>query len=62
VKHKLKLTTKEKINIWLDLCDFSFRLMEKTMSRDELNRKLERMRSEHLKKDRIIWEKIGRLK
>lgn len=62
MKHNIRLTTKERINIWLDLCEFSSRLMEKTMSKKELNRKVERMRSEHLRRDKIILEKIGRLK
>ncbi|MBT9145599.1 hypothetical protein B9J77_04185 [candidate division NPL-UPA2 bacterium Unc8] len=62
MKHNIRLSTKEKINIWLDLCEFSSGLMESTMSKKELNRKLEKMRSEHLKRDRIMLEKIGRLK
>jgi len=62
MKHKLKLFAREKINIWLDLCEFSTMLMKKTMSEKKLNEKMERIRIEHLKRDRTILEKIGRLK
>ena len=62
MRHNIRLSTEEKINIWLDLCEFSLMLMQKTMSKKKLNEKMERMRSEHLKRNRIILEKIGRLK
>ncbi len=62
MKHDIRLSTKEKINIWLDLCEFSSRLMESTISKKECNDRVKRMRNEHLKRDRIILEKIGGLK
>jgi pectate lyase len=61
MKHNTKLTTKEKINIWIDLCEFSSGLMESAMSKKELKKRLKRIRSEHLRRDKIILEKIGRL-
>lgn len=62
MKYSIRLTIKEKINIWLDLCEFSSGLMESAMPKRELNKRLARMRSEHLERDRIVLEKIGKLK
>lgn len=62
MRYNIKLSTKEKINIWLDLCEFSLVLTEKTLSRRELDSKMESMRNEHLKRDKIILEKVGGLK
>ena len=62
MKHNVKLTIKEKINIWLDLCEFSSKLMESAISKKECNDRMKRMRDEHLKRDRIILEKIGGVK
>jgi hypothetical protein len=62
MRHNIKLSIKEKINIWLDLCEFSLRLMESSMSKKELNKRLKKMRNEHLKRDRVILENLGKLK
>ena len=62
MKHNVRLSVKEKINIWLDLCEFTLALTKKVLSGKELNDKMKRMRAEHLKRNRLILEKMGRLK
>jgi len=61
MRHKLKLSVRERIRAWLDLCDFSFRLMRGALGEKGLRKKIEKLRLEHLTKDRIIlqgWAKI----
>ena len=60
MKHKLKLTNKEKIKIWLDLCDFSFNLMRKALGSHKLAGKLQRIRELHLKEDRNMLLALSR--
>ncbi len=62
MRHPLKLTNEEKINIWLDLCDFTFHLTKSTLSSRELKEKLKRNRQVHLKDDYLILSRLARLK
>ncbi|MBI4801655.1 MAG: hypothetical protein HY796_03930 [Elusimicrobia bacterium] len=62
MQHKIKLTAREKINIWLDLCDFSFRLMKNALSVTELEKRLKKIRQAHLKEDRLFLLKLAGLK
>lgn len=60
--HKIKMTRKEKFKIWLELCDFTFRLMQRALSPRRLALKLQRMRAFHLEEDRRMLESLGRVK
>jgi len=62
MQHRIKLTAREKINIWLDLCDFSFRLMKSTLNITELEKRLKKIRRAHLKEDRLLLLKWAGLK
>ena len=62
MQHKLKATAREKINIWLDLCDFTFHLMQNNLSAEELSNRLKKIRQAHLKKDYLILSKLAKLK
>ncbi len=61
MRHELNLTVKERINIWLDLCDFSLRLMKTNLSLKQFNMKLYRIREKHLRDDYkllIKWSEL----
>lgn len=60
MRHAVKLNKEEKARIWLDLCDFSFRLMQKALSAGQLAQKLEKMRRRHLAQDHRILEALAR--
>jgi len=62
MQHNLKFTNKEKINIWLDLCGFSFKLMRAALSKRELKKRLAEMRRAHLEDDYLILSKLVKLK
>ncbi len=61
MRHELKLTVKEKINVWIDLCDFSFLLMKNTLSLKQLKTKLNKIRKDHLKNDYKLLTKWSEL-
>lgn len=61
MRHAVKLTKEEKVKIWLDLCDFSFRLMRSALSPKELRRKLKRIRELHWKEDQRMLTALGRI-
>ena len=61
MQHRLKLTVREKIKIWLDLCDFSWRIMKSALSKADLKKRLEMMRKEHIEDDRRILRRLGKL-
>jgi len=63
MQHRLKFKSlEEKINIWLDLCDFTFKLISATLSPTELRKKLKKMREVHLRQDYLLLSKIARIK
>lgn len=62
MQHDLRLSSKEKIEIWLDLCDFSFKLMRAALSKRELKKRLNQMRRAHLEDDYLILSKLAKLK
>ena len=62
MQHKVKFTKEEKIRKWLELCDFSYRLMASALSKDELARRLKKMREEHVENDHNVLKYLGKLK
>lgn len=60
MRHAVKLTKEEKVKIWLDLCDFSFRLLRKALSPRQLEHKLQKMRQRHLQEDRRVLEALAK--
>lgn len=61
--HALKFrNSEEKINIWLDLCDFTFQLMKSSLPRAKLRERLKEIREAHLKEDQLILSKLARIK
>jgi hypothetical protein len=59
MKHFVKFNREEKINIWLDLCDFTFRLMANSLDERQLEKRLARMREEDLKRHREFLSRLG---
>ncbi|MFH1710320.1 MAG: hypothetical protein ABH860_04525 [bacterium] len=62
MRHEIKFTKEEKIGKWLELCDFSYRLMASALSKAELARRLKKMREEHVENNRNILRYMGKLK
>lgn len=62
MRHKIKLSVKEKIRRWLELCDFSFKLMQRALTPKELAKRLREMREEHLKRDSRILRNLAKVK
>jgi hypothetical protein len=52
--HKQNLTLAEKFKACLDLSDFTFRIMQKMLSRKEFTRRLENIRKDHLE-GHLAW-------
>ncbi len=61
MKHTLQLSPREKIRIWLDLSDFSFRLMSAALGEEQLEERLGRMREEDLRGHRNFLTRLGEL-
>jgi len=59
MRHEVKYTQKEKFKIWLDLCDFTYKLMQSALSPAELKKKRERMRERHLEENQRVLEVLG---
>lgn len=49
MKHAVKLSPQDKAQVWIDLCDFSLRLMESALDRSRIEEKFRRMREEDLR-------------
>lgn len=60
--HKLRLSIQERIKAWLDLCDFSLKLLEDNMDKKRVELKLKRMREDHLKTDYSVLSGLSRIK
>ncbi|MBI5400018.1 hypothetical protein HZB07_05355 [Candidatus Saganbacteria bacterium] len=62
MRHKIKLTVNEKIRAWLDLSDFSFRLMKAALSKKELMKRIEKMNLTHAERNRLILARMAKVK
>lgn len=62
MRHKQKLSLKEKIRRWLELCDFTYSLMKRNLSPKEFEMKLERLRQEHLERDYRLLRNLAKVK
>ena len=62
MRHKEKLSKSEKIRRWLELCDFSYRLMSGALSKARLNQRFRKIREEHVKNDHRILRYLGKFK
>lgn len=61
MRHKLKMSIKEKINAYLDLCDLGYKMMKANLTPKEFAKRLKRIREEHLKKDYRILKRMANL-
>lgn len=62
MQHKIELSVQEKRKAWLNLCDFSFKLIEDNLGKEDLQRKLRKMREAHVKVNHSILEGLSRIK
>mgnify|MGYP001591882287 CR=1 FL=1 len=62
MRHKIKLTVKEKINAWLDLCDFSFLLMKSTLNEKALIRKIDKINFAHAERNKLILKGLANVR
>lgn len=62
MRHPLKLSKKEKFRQWLELCDFTYKLMQENLSKGQLKQKLAKMRKEHLQADYSLLSKLAKAK
>lgn len=51
MEHKARLSEKEEIDVWLDLCDFGYKVMTQNLTDSQFKDRLKKMRQKHLKKD-----------
>lgn len=61
MKHKLKLTLKEKIKACFDLSDFVFRITKNTLSEAEFNKRLSDLRKRHLEEHIVLLKELSRI-
>jgi len=61
MRHEVKLSKQEKIRIWLDLCDFTYTLMQKALSAKQLAKKMKRLRKLHWEEDKRMLIALGRV-
>ncbi len=61
MKHPLKYSSQEKVEIWLDLCDLTFRLMASSLNPEQLENRLHRMREEDVKSHRNFLTRLGKI-
>ncbi len=59
MKHEINLTPEDRVQAWLDLCDFSLRLMESALSPSRLEERFRRMREENLRGHREFLRRLG---
>ena len=62
MKHLVKFNSREKIHIWLDLCDFTSRLMAAGLNKEQLDKRLRRMREETVKGHQGFLARLGKIK
>lgn len=62
MQHALKLTAREKTNVWLDLCDFTFKLLKSNLSAKGLSRRFRKIRQDHLEEDYLILSRLSKNK
>ena len=62
MRHKVKLSVSEKIRAWLDLSDFSFRLMQAALSNKELETKLKQISLSHKNRNKLMLERMAKVK
>lgn len=62
MRHDVKHTKEEKARIWLDLCDFTYKLMQSALTPAELAKKRKIMRERHLEENRRVLEVLGGVK
>lgn len=51
MQHDIKLSKEEKMDRWLELCDFSYHFMKENLTKKEFDRRMKRLRDEHLEGD-----------
>ena len=60
--HKLKLSSQEKIEAWLNLCDFTFELMEKNLGKRDFLQRLKSIREDQVKANCFLLRGLSRIK
>ena len=60
--HKLKLSSEEKIKTWLNLCDFTFELMEKNLGKRDFLKRLKKIREDQVKANYFLLRGLSRIK
>jgi len=61
MKHSATFSPQEKVKIWLDLCDFTFRLMDSSLDDHQLEKRLRRMRDEDIRGHNEFLTRLGEL-
>ena len=59
--HKSKLSNQEKIKAWLDLCNFTFKLLEDNLEKEEMIKRFKKMRQEHLYVNYSILKRMSKV-
>lgn len=61
MKHEVELSAEERVQAWLDLCEFNLRLMESALDRPRLEERFSRMREDDLRGHREFLRRLGEL-
>lgn len=61
MRHPLELSPEEKIKIWLDLCDFTYRLMKNGLGNKQLEKRLHFMREADIKGHATFLTNLGKI-
>lgn len=61
MKHKINRSHNEKLKAWIDICDFSFRVMEKTLSKEEIEKRINKIKILHSENNKHIFTALGKI-
>lgn len=59
MKHKVELSARERVNAWLEICDFTFRLMSASLDKRRLEKRLRRMREDNVAAHKRFLSRLG---
>lgn len=59
MEHKLKLKNRERIEACLAISDFLLNLMKSNLSKRDFEKKIRRLREEHLKGDNLLLLRLS---
>ena len=57
----MKLSARERVSAWLDICDFTLQLMSGSMDKQRLEKRLRRMREDEVTAHKRFLTRLGKI-